>query len=115
MFDHSLTDTHFHTLSLSLRLLPIAEPTSLVRPLSPDPSPNGRTIPACTSAAPHASISIHSVWGEGIYIYAYKNKRRGDEEAFGSAALSEVTESEVFGGGAKAHGAERDDVGGVVE
>lgn len=54
-------------------------------------------------------------WGEGGNINTYKNERRGDkdEEAFGSAALSEMTEeSEVCGGGAKAHGVECDDVGG---
>lgn len=50
----------FLSLSLSLLLL-ISEPTCLVSPLSHDPIPNSRAIPACTSAPLHAApTSVHS-------------------------------------------------------
>lgn len=86
-----------HIFPFSFRLSVIWEPTLLVFALSHNPLLNGKTSPACTSATPHALISIHSV----------KNKTNSEVtqetegELFQSTALNEMTEE--TGGGVKPH------------
>jgi len=59
VLSHVNTHTHTHIYTLVSLSHFTLKPTSLVLSLSHNPSPNCRTIPACTSAAPHASASVH--------------------------------------------------------